>query len=346
MRVWSSIVNIIGVVFLAFLLLMFYNMDNIIDKQFEEMRLRYALDYATEAAFMSTLEVYDIGIDYDDMEAVNINPSYCLDTFKTLICMSYDMSLSDENFSMLENYIPVAVLMCNDGFYVAQMKEVDDRQDNISGGNYELRWNMKKPYAYKKDMTSTVTEANPLYSFNLHSDKWTSVFPKDGSIRIQHGESLPEGISRDDISRGITNRVTEEMNCVIRERNKLNNSKSKSVDSVFYLPSNLTASGINTIDRPALLIMMQNVDFAGKGETINAISLGGVKTERKKVVVGFIEDGVMYYCYEKQLPENKLDLVIDFYDDVEEAADAGYYPHYIYLSKPNREREQVGGNQP
>lgn len=334
MKVWSSIANIIAVLIASFLILVFYQADTIMAKQFDELRLRYALDYATEAAFMSTLEVYDIGIDYVDIDAVNINPSYCLDTFKSLLCLNYDMALSKENFSYIENFIPVAVLLCNDGFYVAQLQEMDDLKDGNIGGNYALHWKMKKPYTYIKEPELNISENNPLYSVNLHSEKWTSVFEKGGSVRIGYGETFPVGINRNKVTTSVTNKITEEIRVAIEERNKMN---SKEWDNTFYLPSELTASGVNNLDRPALLVMLQGVDF-GKGGEVNAISLGGVKTERKKVVVGFTENGQRYYCYERQLPEDMLENVENFYDDVEEAAMEGYNPHYEYLSRRFRER--------
>jgi hypothetical protein len=332
-RVWSTIANIFGIFFLGFYLITFYNLAKLNDKQFEELRLRYVVNYATEAAFLSSLEVYDIGIEYQDLEGVNIDPSYCLDIFKAMVCLNYDMSLSDENFSMLENYIPVAVLMANDGYYVTSMVEVDDIYDNLPGSNYALKLSMKKPYTIKLDEDAPVSQSNPLYAFDLHSENWTSAFSVNGKLQISNGESFPTGINRNTVTRAVTTRITEEINYAIKQRNELYNDN---LSTLFYLPSSLTYSGINTLDKPAMLIMMQNVDFACS-ERINAVSLGGVKVDRKRNVVGFVENNRRYYCYETQLPQTAVNSVVDFYNDVEDAAEAGFYPHFVYLKEPARE---------
>ena len=333
MRVWSSIANIIAIALASFLIIVFYQMDVIMAKQFDELRLRYALNYASEAAFMSTLEVYDVGIDYVDMEAVTINPSYCLDTFKSLMCLSYDMSLSEENFAYIETFMPVAVLLCNDGFYVASIEEINDLEDGNHGGNYGLHWNMKKPYNYVVKPDKPISATNPLYSITLHSEKWSSVYETNGQVRITYGEEYPAGLSKQTILNAVNNKITEEIRVAINKRNMVNSNPWK---TTFYLPSDLTASGINNLNRPSLLIMLQGADL-GRGGKIDAVSVGGVKTERKRIVVGFTQNGIKYYCYEKQLPESMLENVEEFYDDVEDAARAGYKPHYEYLAQRYRE---------
>lgn len=328
MKVWSSIANIIAIMLASFLIIAFYQMDVIMAKQFDELRLRYALNYASEAAFMSTLEVYDVGIDYVDMEAVTINPSYCLDTFKSVMCLNYDMSLSEQNFAYIETFMPVAVLLCNDGFYVSSIEEMDDLHDGVAGGNYGLSWNMKKPYNYLLKPDSPINAKNPLYSVTLQSEKWTSVYAEGGQVRIGYGEEYPAGLNRQTILNVVSNKITDEIRVAINKRNAINSNPWK---TTFYLPSELTASGINNLNRPSLLIMLQGVDL-GRGGRLDAVSLGGVKTEKKRIVVAFTQNGIKYYCYEKQLPEDMLNNVEEFFDDVEEAARAGYNPHYEYLA--------------
>lgn len=326
MKTWSPIVALLGVLVLFFLLIVFYKTDTMMERDFENIRLRYAVDYASAAAFQSTLEAEDIGLDYTDLDSVTINPTTCLDTFKSLMCLSYGMSMSAENFALLENYIPTAVLATNDGYYIASMQEIDTTpMDTTKGGEYKLTWSLKKPYAIER--------GNTLYATNLANESWTSVEDSSsGGVVIQQGDTYEGGIDAKEIIKAVNHKISGDISYIVRERNKVSNKIG--LDNLFFSPSEVTQSGINAITKPTLLIMMQGVDFAGS-QQLSTVSVGGFKTIHKSVVLGFTDvDGIKYYCYEHQATPEQLDNAEDFFNSVEEASQAGYYPHYINLSKP------------
>ena len=66
MKVWSAIFNLIAVVIIAIMLLVINNIDEVNHRQFEEIRLSYAIDYAVEAAFRAAVDTDSIGTDYSN----------------------------------------------------------------------------------------------------------------------------------------------------------------------------------------------------------------------------------------------------------------------------------------
>lgn len=323
MRVWTPIFNFFAVMILLFLVVVYHNTATVIDREFQEERLRLAVSYAAEAAFQSTLSVDDLSIDYLDMEGVMINPGNSLDIFKSILCLNYNMSASEENLAHLDSYIPTAVLACNNGYYILTMSEDDDTPgDGISGGDYKLRWSIKKPY--------TIKIGDTYYAVNIHTGSWTSVRDMGGTLEINEGTSLPYGIDKEAVLRIINTRIMQDMLFEIQRRN----FNKEPWEYKFYLPPIQTTSGVNPITGPSFLIFVEGVDFASPTK-VDAVSVAGFKTIRKRVVVGYRDPstGRKYYAYEGQIPSNLLDYADNYFDDVEEAAKAGYIPNYDLIQK-------------
>lgn len=341
MKVWSAIFNLFAVIMIAFLLILFYRTEDVNSRQFEELRLRYAMDYATEAAFRATIGVDDISIDYTDMDNVQINPSMALETFKAVICLNYDMSLSAENLRHIENSIPTGVLFTRDGYYILDMVEVDTTPksvaqggDGVTGGEWALKWSIKYPYKIDKGIYWYAASLNPVVD-----GKWTRV-EKDTGL-IEDGKEFNDpifgatGLNAKEIKSEISRLVMVDITYAIDNRNVQNTTNEKM--GKFYLPSiSNTETTINNVRRPTLMMFMQGVDFAGS-TPIDGASVGGVMTARKKIVVGFRDTntGTDYYCYEKQLsqltPASRYSPV-RFFDDMEDAARDGFEPHVLALS--------------
>lgn len=325
-----------------FMLVIAYRDIKTNERQFEELRLQYAVDYAVEAAFASALEGGNLEISYQDLQNVKINPSNVLDVFKSVLALSYDMSLSEENLEQMDLYISSAVLAVADGYYIATLQEVDTgRLSPQRGGEYQLRWGLKKPYAIPYTgvtMTRDGQIPDKYISFNLSTDQWILARQNGNDLELRRGENFTElsllyGIapSREEIIARINQMIMDDINYHIRERNAFY-SRHHSRDFV-YLPAQVNAEGVNPIQKPSLFITLSNVDFAGT-QKLNIRSVGGYTLAKKKRVLAFVKDGVKYYCYESQLPESELHLVERFFNSIDEAALAGYRPHVDYLRKP------------
>ncbi len=222
----------------------------------------------------------------------------------------------------MESYIPVAVLACNNGYYITTQSEVDtNKADAVDGGEYRLKWSIKKPYTIQKDTT--------LYSVNMNNKHWISATGSKGSsLNLETGlDYTGKGITADDVIRTINTKITNDMLFQINQQNSLKDKW----DYKFYLPPTQTTTGVNAIEKPSLLIIMQGVDIASSHK-LDAINIAGLKAIKKKVVLGFEKNGIKYYCYEGQMPEDEIDLIEDYFDSMEDAAKAGYTPNYEYLT--------------
>ena len=345
MKNWSILYNFFAVLILAFMCLVLYRDLNENNRQLEEIRLKYAVDYATEASFMSALEGSNLGITYKDLQSIRVVPENTLPIFKAVLLSSYNMGFSSENFDSMDNYISGAVLAMADGYYIASPNE-----DN----NSKLTWGLKKPYTMKYSDSVYV-------AYNLSNQKWILAQTATGNQRLVNGESwqeLRDGRSKDGIAiprlestttdeqmrekviTSLNKRITDDINFNFKERKKFvtvqNGVKvedyqydGKIADFV-YLPSGKSATGVNSINKPSILITLSNVDFTGVRD-LDIRSVGGLTVSKKRRVVGFVEAGKKYYCYEGQLEDTSV--VDSFYNTVDEAAKSGYNPHMEYLEK-------------
>lgn len=336
MKVWSAIFNIFAIFILMVLLIVYRNMLVVLDKDFQELRLSQAVEYAAEASFAQALQVEDLGMQYEDLDAVIISPGDCLDTFKSLICLSYNMVPSEENLNFIEAYIPVAVLACNDGYYITTIAENDP--------TLPLKWSLKKPYVIQK--------GNVYYAVKLHNREWLSVnnntleVKSDGKDWVESGGPFyASGLSAEEMEKQVltevNNLITKDMAHQIKKRNTVRYQKSDGSyaeveipwNYTFYLPSETTKTGVNPIKRPSFLIFMQGVDFAGTSK-LDVVSVAGLTTTKKKVIVGWQDNsGKKYYCYEGQQPSGINQSLVRMFDSMEEAARAGYWPNYDCLVK-------------
>lgn len=355
MKVWSAIFNLFAVVLMAFLLILFYRTEEVNTQQFEELRLRYAVDYATEAAFSRVVRSGDLGMDYVDIDNVEIGPGLALDAFKSIICLNYDMSMSRENMMHIENFIPTGVLFTRNGYYILELSETDSTPkgvalggDGVTGGEWSLKWSVKYPYKVDgANIGSSKDEVtNRIYSISLNpvkDEEWTAV--EKGTGLISDGKAYntgtelyqPIGLTAQKAKFEITKLIMDDINYAINNRNYYNTTHKKM--GTFYLPVTSEAkASINNVRRPTLIMFMQGVDFAG-GNSVDTSSVGGVMAVRKRVVIGFRDtvSNINYYCYEKQLSKLQVEFPgrykpEEMLDSIEEAAIKNYKPHILALT--------------
>lgn len=337
--------------------------------QFNQLRLDAVIDYATSAGFKSSLKGGDLAIEYKDLENVKLEPENVLNTYKTIILLSYNMSLSEENYDMLDNYISSSVLAADDGYYIATAKGENDMQ---------LTWGLKKPYIVDYSLylnnkeDGTRQKVLPIYiAYNLSSEDWVAITTSSKvvsedtdtvnlnqeGIVIDRGDSWTRRYnnnakltdytvtkpSRSHVISDINKTIMDDINYNIKYRNSIiekaeDGSKKIAYTSGFdndfvYLPAVETTTGINAIRKPSYFTTLSNVTFAGT-DKLNAKAVGGETLSRKIRIVGFIENGKKYYAYEGQIPKEEASKVDLMFSDAEEAARRGYYPHIKYLSKP------------
>lgn len=343
MKIWSALFNMIAVILILFLSIAYFNTTRVLERDFDQARLNLAVEFATRAMFEKTLEIEDLGMDYTELGNVQINSSDALDIFTSLMCINYDMSTSEENKRHIENSIASAVLAGSDGFYITQLVKDDTvKGDGLVGDSKVLRWSPKIPYY--------VHVNNKTYAINFVEQTYASVNQhKNGasndstSIMVPTTPGYPLSITDRVALQSVNNQIVD----TILNEMKVSNDNRKSVDYKFYLPVETTAKGVNPIDGPSVLVLMQGVDFASS-QRLNSLSVSGYKVVKKIHVVGFLEaaTGRRYYCYTTQLPseestldpsnpDGKLYIVEDYFDSMRDAAmdNRHYTPHYEFLAR-------------
>lgn len=346
MKVWAAIFNLIAVLILLLLGISYFNLTATLERDFDQIRLNYAVEYATEAMFETTLESEDLDMDYTNLDKVQIDSSDALDIFCSLICFSYDMSLSEENFINIENSIASCVLAGSDGFYIGQMADYDSTpNDGILADSKRLRWSMKFPYFVKV--------GNYSYSVGYNDGQWKRVTKstntsdiKSSKVYVPSDVGYPMGINDIDVKHAVNSQIRDAM---LREI-KANNLNKTGFDFKFYLPDNTTVNGVNPVEPPAVLLIMEGVDFAST-ERINALSVAGFKVVKRVNVVAFVDKktGRHYYCYESQLLDEEKDAccggngsyhIENYYRDIRTAAESKglgsneyYSPYYDIMAR-------------
>lgn len=304
-------------------------------KQFEEVRMSYAIDYATEAAFRSCISTDTVGTDYIEsgLEEVRVNPSMVLDTFCNILCLSYDLSRGEENFDLIKQSIATSVLCGIDGYYILENVEVDtDPYDSMLGGEYDLKWGIKQPYLlttdenrlfalnivneqtieYNMDRTPAPSKTDPSGNVLPNEDTPALIFRNsydEGGLGAECVEEVnpnspsygPTGITEEMKLRAVSESITSGMNIAINKRN-LNTTGDKT--SSFYMPASSSLTAINQIKSPTLIVVFQDSEFLN-GYNLDAVSVGGNRVRVRTHVIGFTipnsEDPTeKYYCFAGQ----------------------------------------------
>ena len=336
----------IAVILILFLSIAYFNTTRVLERDFDQARLNLAVEFATRAMFEKTLEIEDLGMDYTELGNVQINSSDALDIFTSLMCINYDMSTSEENKRHIENSIASAVLASSDGFYITQLVKDDTiKGDGLVGDSRVLRWSPKIPYyVHVNNKTYAINFVEKTYASINDRVEGENIVDKSSSIVIPTTPGYPLSITDRLALQSVNNQIVD----TILNEMKVSNDNRKPVDYKFYLPVETTAKGVNPIDGPSVLVLMQGVDFASS-QKLNALSVSGYKVVKKIHVVGFLEvaTGRRYYCYTTQLPseestldpsnpDDKLYIVEDYFDSMRDAAMADnrhYSPHYEFLAR-------------
>lgn len=344
MRVWSALFNIIALILILFIVIIFFNTTRVLERDFDQARLDYAVSFATRAMFEKTLEIGDLNADYTDISNVQLNSSNALDTFDNIMCMNYDLSTSKENKTMIENSIASVVLASSDGYYIAQL--VNDYEivgkngvDNEVVNIQTLKWSPKIPYYV------TLEGYNTTYALNFIDKKYISIRhgvsnADSSTISIPQNPGYPGAIDANTVLKEVNNQIT---NSMIYEMNVRNYTKKEN-EYKFYLPLEQTYKGVNPIEGPSILMLVQGVEYAST-QRLDAISVAGYKVAAKIAVIAF-EDTARgnrkFYCYESQLPSDDISIgssgsgryrIVNYYNNTTEAAKAGYAPNYEFLKR-------------
>lgn len=351
MKVWNAIFNLIAVMIIAFMILAIQKMDAVNDREFEQVRLSYAIDYATEAAFRATISTDSIGTDYanDGLKEVELNPAMAMPTFYNVLALSYDMTLGDDVKAKIESSVATGFICAINGYYILEPIEIDrDPYDHEIGGEYKLSFGVKRPYiVYANDPG---LGRDRLFTINLVNDKNVEYIPeKHTNPDEANKEPLFERNDYDDtpltkelVKQSISKWLTEDINIAINNRN-ITNIEGYKVNKTFYVPAADSMTAVNDIVSPCLAIIFQDSSFLN-GYNMDAISIGGARVQPRSNVLGFKlpGDNTTYYCFAGQQLGDKFVTgqpkpainIVKRYNTIHEAVLDGCHPHFMYLQEP------------
>lgn len=279
------------------------------ERQLEEYVLTFAIDYSTDAAVEEMLEMSHLGQDYADKGKTNADPEVALTTFLNMMCMNYDLPLTDTARMQIESgYIPIFCVAAYDGYYIYLPRA--DRE-----GGWYLQGSQKIPYAYEV--------GDKYYALNLGAE--TAYLLQNGKLTRVTLES--HGISVDEVYRQINTLVSDDLMYRFQE----NTGRGS---EFVYIPSNMTTiKQVNAIQSPTVMAFIDGWDFKSN-RAVSAFSIGGARVESARMVAGYEivgADGVVtkFYSYADLLPDNAH--IINMFASVEEAARNGYYYDSVYM---------------
>lgn len=279
------------------------------ERQLEEYVMTFAIDYSTDAAVEEMLNMSHLGQDYADQGRTNADPEVALSTFINLMCMNYDLPLTDKARMQIESgYMPLFCVAAYNGYYLYTPTK------DAKGGWY-LQGSQKVPYSYEI--------GNKYYALNLGGEN--AHLLQNGSLTKVTLES--QGIAVDEVFRQINSKVSD---VLMYQFQQGTNRHGEFV----YIPSDMTTfKQVNPIKGPTVLSFIDGWDFKS-GHAVSAFSIGGARLESARMVAGYEGinlDGTVtkLYSYADLLPEGAH--ITDMFTSVEEAAREGYYYDPVYM---------------
>lgn len=314
----------------------FNNQYNLFKRDFDTARLSYAIEYAEEGAFAQSLQTGNISSDYTDLLNVTSDPTFTLDIFANIMCANYDMAMVEENRQSVLNSIDAAVLVNNDGYYMALLSKIqtgsEDAKTTVSNETYEFKWSPKTPFTYEMEKGGTLNNPiNAAIGFDLHNadlniydydaDKVykskgkvnTTIYYEDvtvngGTFTVQKtskegqyaydGGTFAQNVVSDKLKYRVVNNVLA--NAVNFNIAQVAEKRGGATYNVHF-PASTTQEGINPVIGNSLIVIISNADYAGKSNLTEAV-IGGHRATNRVYVIAFEENGTKYYCKNGQLP--------------------------------------------
>jgi hypothetical protein len=326
-----GVICIICVIYLAALMIGFYKYELNAQSEIEHLLLSRIIDYSADGAMAEALNLKDVGIDYTDENSLKMDPDLILDSFLDIFCINYDIGRGKEAKKYVtQNFLPVVCVAAFDGYYIATPQPVRNdwevlypSSDKLVNSRWDLTFGPKMPYTYKYNDKSTGSES--YYALNMGMDY---AYKENGG----RYEGLVPGLKNKqagmiEINKLLIKKISDSIDYV--------NSTNTKWEHTFSLPLQLSSySGNNPIQGPSLIIFAQDVDLR-TSRPISGFSISGTRVEKARVVVGYIRNGIKYYCYADKAPDkSKIDgdgEVSDVFSSINDAAQAGYYCDLEYM---------------
>jgi len=322
-----GIINMVAIVYIAALLFGYLIYTQKEKNEIEQLKLSYAIDYASDAGAQQLLGAGMLDMDYANYKAFNVDPQQVLDTFIDVFCFNYDMPPVAANRQMIKDYIPAAAVAMFDGYYIASHRPVQFYKEGATpqeqaayGADRQLRFGLKQAYGYRTTAARYALNMGLDYTYRLTD----SGFEKyDGLPPDETGSMM----TKEYAMKWINNLVAGDLAAAIHEENSVNYSWKNR----FYIPSQLTSqTGVNAIEGPSFLVLVQGVRLTS-AKPIDGFSVSGTKIDQARMLIGYERSGKRYYAFADRVPAGSETPTMMF-STMKEAAQAGYEFDWKYMA--------------
>jgi hypothetical protein len=276
---------------------------------FDELLLHKSADYAAEAAMAMCMDIRDIELQYSDENILTLSPIKATDTFAAMICISHNIPPTERNINEVLSAVPVMMLVENDGYYLGEQIKTNDEGDET------LLWHIKRPHTIEADGYT--------YGVQLSMERWTRV--NNTNMELEEGEKyLGLPFTREEMLQKINRNLNRDITAVLGRYAERNN---KAEYQRFYLPFAEGKYGINRVERPTLIVVLNEIALSGKPLSLSVVS--GLKAVQKQYIIGWTDGTGKWYKHEKDASEPEMitaNLNGKIFENVEQAAKAGYLP--------------------
>lgn len=284
----------------------------------------------------STLNLVEI----DGIENLIVNRDRAVEEFFKSIYASLDIIDNPEKRELLNYYVPVISVTCEDGYYIY----FSDRIKKSDGYSYiNKRWTEKRPYVYEDDdfvygftMTDTLTiydkkgllnpdEIGSVLTLDYHELVYNDLFAAFRSAR-------PDSFLLDNDQfmmirkQTIISCVEDALSYYCNVHNNI--AAQFGISYNFALPVIDNSEWTRTIDNPCIIVLFQGYPYgSGEIEAYNRFVIAGASINRHEVY--YLEQKDWYYVYHTEgcaeLKKGGIILMDEPCHSVTECASKGAY---------------------
>lgn len=188
-----AIVNLLALALAAYFISIMSNQVVIHERDYQSEVLESAINYATQYAIEEALSRSDADQDQENLRTANFDPTYAIDDFARMMCLCYNMSLSEENIQLVKSSIDGGLFCVEDGYYKFMISETPVISDTdltvpdgttLKTGTYYNYPGQRTYIGYDVDGAEVVVNRQIQKTYNVEKDlvlspKIPYVYPMD-----------------------------------------------------------------------------------------------------------------------------------------------------------------------
>lgn len=261
-------------------------------------------------------------VEVDAAGSLVVNKETAVNDFLLSMYASLNLMNDDDKQKRLQNYIPVIVITCEDGYYLYY----SDEYKRSDGFTYiSKRWSEKIPYSYEDDdfiysftMNDTLTLYDKRRLLDTSGDQ--TVFTLDYHELSQDDQfenfrkQRPDSFLLNDDKflqvrrKNIIEKIENSLAYYCNKHNSI--AQQFGLSYKFALPVIDNSEWVRSIAGPSIVILFQGYPIGGGNiDTYNRYAIAGSEVTKKQIY--YLEQKSWYYVYHKAgCPELKKDGIV------------------------------------